>query len=127
MGANIEFKSSDEKPSGYWTTFEEDLLKKLYANHSNEYIAKLLNKTIASVNSKGALLGLKKSKNYRQQVNKLNNLHKRHAWTWDEVNFLKENYKKISYTEIAKLIKRTPNAVSQKARQLNLKKYKNSK
>lgn len=43
-------------------------------------------------------------------------------WTEEEINILKENYKTLFYKDIAKMIKRTPDAIKIKARELKLKK-----
>ncbi len=106
-----------------WTKEEEASLKELYSNHSNLYLSKLLKKTKASIDNKGALLGLKKTTGYRKKVNIENNKQKRHAWTDEDISFLKENYKKKPYYEIAEKLYRTPTAVAQKLRQMNLRKY----
>ena len=106
-----------------WTPEEELKLKELYSNHSNIYIAKALNKTKASIDKKGAILGLKKSISYRKIISRQNNKNKRHAWTENEISFLKDNFSEKTYYEIADALNRTPTAVSQKARQINLKKY----
>lgn len=106
-----------------WTSKEIATLKELYPDNNNFELSKLLNKTKASIDQKASLLGLKKSPSYRQQVSRLNNKSKRHAWTEQDIVFLQENYKKLSYQEIADSLRRTASAVSQKARQLKLKKY----
>lgn len=106
-----------------WTEEEEKKLIELYPNHSNLHIAKMLNKTKASIDKKGALLELKKSINYRKKISRQNNQNKRHAWSIDEIEFLKVNFSEKTYNEIAEALNRTPNAVSQKARQISLKKY----
>ncbi len=116
--------SSQKKSISNWTHTEENLLTELYSNHSNRYISKVLNKTKASIDAKASLLGLKKSTSHRQLVNRLNNKHKRQAWTEEDIKVLKENYTVKSYSDIGDMINRTPTAVSQKARQLNLVKYK---
>ncbi len=110
-----------------WTSNEENALIELYPNNSNQHISKVLNKTKASIDNKGALLGLKKSSDYRQKVSRQNNQRKRHAWSVEEVNYLVKNYYAKSYAEIAETLNRTPTAVSQKARQMDLKKYQRTK
>lgn len=106
-----------------WTSKEIATLTELYPDHNNHELSKLLNKTKASIDQKASLLGLRKSSEYRQKVSRQNNQSKRHAWTEKDIVFLRENYKNQSYQEIAGSLKRTASAVSQKARQLNLKKY----
>lgn len=132
----MEFSVQDEKKSNlrlikkstnFWTSTDEEILIELYPNRSNRSISKLLNKTKTSVDQKAAILKLKKSANHRKLVNRQNNQSKRHAWTENDVVFLKENYKSKSYSEIGDFLNRTTNAVSQKASNLNLKKYKKSK
>ncbi|MDH5682585.1 MAG: hypothetical protein OEZ36_13425, partial [Spirochaetota bacterium] len=90
----------------------------------NQYIAGILSKTKASVDQKASNLGLKKSPSYRKKISLQNNQKKRHAWTDDEITYLKTNYNDKSYETIADHLHRTANAVSQKARQLKLKKYR---
>ena len=107
-----------------WTPTEERILGDLFSNHSNEYISVILNKTKASIARKASLLGLKKSKTHRQKIGIQNNLSKRHAWTEKEIVFLIDNYVSRSYEDIAEILNRTPDAVSQKARKMNLKKYR---
>ncbi len=119
-----KINSSQKKSISNWTHTEENILAELYSNHSNRYISKVLNKTKGSIDARASLLGLKKSSSHRQLVNRLNNKHKRQAWTEEDVLVLKENYAEKSYSDIGDMIDRTPTAVSQKARQLNLTKYK---
>ena len=110
-----------------WTTVEEKILGDLFSNHSNKYISELLNKTKASIARKASLLGLKKSKSHRQKISKQNNSGKHHAWTEKEIDFLKNNYITRNYEDIAEILNRTPDAVSQKARKMNLKKYRKTR
>lgn len=115
---------SKPKSASIWTEQEEQTLIQLYSNHSNKHISQILNKTKASVDQKASNLGLKKSSTHRKKVSLLNNQKKRHAWTDDEITYLKKNYESQSYEAIADSLQRTANAVSQKARQLCLKKYR---
>ncbi len=115
--------TGSKKAFANWTSAEEKLLIDLYSNNSNRHISKILNKSKASVDKKASLLGLKKSENHRKKISRLNNKGKRHSWTDDEISFLKQNYTIKTYEEIADSLNRTPNAVSQKARQIQLKKY----
>ena len=103
-----------------WTMQETNLLIELYADHNNYYISEVLQKTKASIDIRASTLGLKKSEYHRKKVNQLNNQKKHHAWTEEEIEILKANYKIKSYNEIGEELGRTGSAVSQKARKLNL-------
>jgi len=120
---HFKVQLATKKSVASWTVDEEKRLIELYPINSNLYISQILNKSKASIDKKGSSLGLKKSINYRQKVSRQNNRSKRHAWTEKDITFLKENYIKKSYIEIAETLKRTPTAVSQKARKINLVKH----
>ena len=49
------------------------------------------------------------------------------VWTEKEVNFLKENINKMTYAELARKLKKTPNSVAGKAYRDEIKKKKTSK
>ncbi|MDH4127536.1 MAG: hypothetical protein OEV44_02195 [Spirochaetota bacterium] len=108
--------SQKKKSFTCWTTVEERILGDLFSNHSNTYISELLKKTTASIARKASLLGLKKSESHRKKISRQNNSGKHHAWTEKEVKFLQENYILKNYEDIADILNRTPDAVSQKAR-----------
>lgn len=116
--------SKAKKKNTNWTEPEEAFLRGLYANYSNLYLSQILSKSKSSIIAKAFHLRLKKSNRYRKKVSSQNNQTKRHLWNEEEIRFLKEHYTSRSYEEIGEIINRTASAVSQKARQLRLKKYR---
>lgn len=111
------------KPIVFWTEQEEDMLRQLYPNHSNKEIAQLLGKTKASIDKKGAQLGLRKSKEYRTKVSRDNNKNKDYVWSESELQTLFALYNHKTYKEIGKILNRSQSSIAHKAKQLNLHKY----
>ena len=56
--------------SGEWSKDEMKLLKQLFHSTSTAEVAKKLNRKAASVQSKAAMLGLKKTKKYLRSIGK---------------------------------------------------------
>ena len=96
--------------SRIWSNNEESILKENFSKLSFDELAKLLpNRTITSIIGKARQMKL-----YRQY-------YEERKYSEDEINFIKDNFQKLSYIEIANKLNRTPYAIEQKARQLGLK------
>lgn len=96
-----------EKPihsNKQWTKAEDDFLKTNYDKIPNKEIAQRLGRTEASIKQRSAIFKLS-GKIY----------DKRKPWTKEDINYLKENYDKMTNKEIAKVLKRSENSVSSKA------------
>jgi hypothetical protein len=89
-----------------WSPEEIADLKTNYRNESTAQIAVRLNRSLNSVRSKAAYLGLGKSG--------------RSAWTETDLNYLRKNYKSKRVQELAQYCERLPGVVRQKLYQMRL-------
>lgn len=114
-----------KKPT-MWDEDEIAKLKELYPVTLNSDLAKILGKSLSSIEKKGHQLGLSKSKEFRSQINKKNadSSPRCKSWTNEEEEFLVENYKKKSGKDIAKKLGRSYASIIYKAQKLGLKKNK---
>ena len=120
------------KPQGYkkWTEEEIEFLKKNYKSKTNYSLAKELKRSYSSVTLKAQALGLTDSKStfthqvITEVVKPLSKQAKaalnRVGWTKKETSFLKENYGKMSFEELAKNLGRSVGSVSGKVSGLGL-------
>lgn len=126
------------KPQEYkkWSTEEVEYLKKNYKLKSNFSLSKTLGRTIPSIAIKAKSLGLTaKHGNSSLQVItevvkplKAKNFN-RTEWTKDEMKFLKENYGKMPFAQMAEEMGRSIGSISGKAfwMKLSTKKGGNAK
>lgn len=89
-----------------WSQDEIDDLKKNYGEELTQTIASRLNRTVASVASKAAYLGLAKSG--------------RVAWSEEDLCFLKAHYLDMPVRQLAARLKRAPGVVRQKLYKMRL-------
>ena len=93
-----------------WTNDEESILKDNFSKLSFDELVKLLpDRTITSMIGKARQMKL-----YRQS-------YEERKYSENEIKFIKDNFQKLSYIEIADKLNRTPYAIEQKTRQLGLK------
>lgn len=99
-----------------WTDYEIEELKSNFHKLSILQLSILLNKTQQSVKIKSRRIGLKKPARIKKCIIKGNNNH----WSSVDLQFVIDNYKKISLTEISKHINRTIKAIKHKLTKLQL-------
>jgi hypothetical protein len=91
-----------------WSKIEDNTLKdNLNKQVPHSEIAKLLNRSLDSVDNRIAYLGL---------------CAVERKWTIEETQFLKQNYSKMKIQDIAKALKRTKSMISAKAHYIGLSK-----
>ncbi|RLE64019.1 MAG: hypothetical protein DRJ47_08645 [Thermoprotei archaeon] len=89
-----------------WLPEEVEVLKKLYGKKPAREIAKILRRSMYSIEKKARSLGL----------------HRQDYWTKEEIEILEQHYTYASKEELLELLpKRTWNAIQNKAKQLGLK------
>lgn len=94
-----------------WTKDEEEYLIKSYENMPPEKIAKALNRSIDSINTKTYDLGLKRKLKRKARL-----------WTKAEIDFVKQHWKDMDLIDIAETLNRSAMSIKTKACQLGLTK-----
>jgi hypothetical protein len=84
-------------------------IKLLYPHYSNEWIAKKLNTTAVAIKTIGSKYKLKKADDYVC------------GWLDEDLDYLKANFRTVSYAEIAKHLGKKTNTVASMAWKLGLK------
>jgi len=93
-----------------WSNHEVTLLKSLYQKgYKIPKIAKILGRTVHSINRKLERLGI-------------TNRRKQYKWTSEQISLLKKLYPIVPNKELSKRIEKSPTAIHHKARLLGLRK-----
>ncbi|MCK5113488.1 MAG: hypothetical protein KAR11_01845 [Phycisphaerae bacterium] len=92
-----------------WSKDEIKMLKNLYPQNPNKYLAKKLKRTEAALTTKAAELGLKKVVRFSGR-----------NWKPREIDFLEKSYHKMTYRQIAEKMDRSTASVSAMAVKLEL-------
>ena len=87
------------------------VIKLLYPHYSNEWIAKKLSTTPAAIKSIGSRYKLKKADNYKHPK----------GWSNADLDYLRNNFRTISYPEIARHLGKRSGTVNSMAWKLGLK------
>ncbi|MBB6131648.1 hypothetical protein [Mucilaginibacter lappiensis] len=82
-----------------WKADEDTILKNLFPNTHNEIIAKQINKTVSALRNRAVKLGLKKSNRY---------------WTWEQENYILDNYNIVPIAIMVQYLNRTGPAIVSK-------------
>ena len=93
-----------KQPHKFWNIEEDNFLKEHYIDMGSEEIAKILNRTVASINAR------------RDDLH----LVKHESWSEDELSFLKNNYLDMTHLEIGEKLGRSEGAVRAKCFDLDL-------
>ena len=102
-----------------WTPEEVKYLKNEYKKIDGKSVTNIIDKISKKLNkSKSAV---------RNKAYSLGITHKEKYYTEDEIWFLKENYDKMTYTDMAIILEKNKANVCRKCKELGLKKTKNNK
>lgn len=106
-------------PSNKWTDKEIQFIQDHNDSMSTREIAEALGRSYSATNKRMSILGIKKNIGGNGSQ-----FHPGNKWTEVEVDYLRENYSKMTNKRIAYELGKTSEAVRAKARSLNLKKKK---
>lgn len=98
----------------FWTDKEIEFLENNYNIFSNTELSKKMDRSLYSIEKKLKRLGLKKSSRSLSM-----------KWSDDDINFLKENYSKITNKELSEILRRSPKTILNRASKMGLSKDKN--
>jgi len=108
----------------HWTKEEVSKLRLLWTTHTVSQIAKILRRTQKSVISKALALKLKISdKEVREDYSWTTDYKDAFWWkhyTKEEDDFIRENYLKMEYKQIAQILGRKPSGIACRVRKLGL-------
>ena len=101
----------------YWKLTEEKLLINNFQKMTGRELATLLNRSTQSIRARAFSLRLKK-----KSTNSERNSYQ--YWSNEEVNFILENYNKMTNEELATKLNRSYNSINTRASMMGLKKDK---
>ena len=105
-----------------WTKNEEEILIEFYPDTDNRKLEEMLSKKRGCIVRKANFMGLKKSKDFITKQKK--ELNPKTHWSDYELDFLLNNYKTLSNSEISKSLSKTKKSVCRKLKELNIRRTK---
>jgi len=108
-----------------WLKEEEEYLLSYYSSIDNIILEKKLNKNIGCIVRKANSMGLRKSKEYISLMKR--KINPKLYWNDRDLDYLVNNYKQKSNSEISDYLKKTKRSVCRKLKELNLRRTKDEK
>ncbi|MCX6876270.1 MAG: hypothetical protein NTW21_21055 [Verrucomicrobia bacterium] len=107
--------------TGRWTRSEVQQLQRIFGSNSNERLARILRRSVASIQHQARRYQLAKNKVFVKK-HRGQGVYKMPRWTPEQVKMLRRIYANLSNLEVARILERSVASVVSQAHVLRLRK-----